>query len=64
MENMMGIVQAAMSGLMVHIRPMVAGKIRAVLERNESIVYQTPAALDHLTQELLDAVFPEHGFPS
>jgi hypothetical protein len=33
-------------------------RIRAVLERNESLVRQDEAALDHLTAQLLDAIVP------
>lgn len=54
----MGLVQASMAGILVHMRPVFAAKIRSVLERNESIVHQVPAALDHLTNEIVDALYP------
>lgn len=61
-EKMMIQMQAIFGALMDTIRPALAHGIRQVLERNESIVYQSAPALDHLTNEIVDAIFP-HVMP-
>lgn len=61
LEGVLGVMEAAMAGILVHVKPMFAAKIREVLERNESIVHQVPAALDHLTGEIVDALFAPTG---
>lgn len=57
-KSILGVAEAALSGMLVHIRPLMMKRIREVLERNETIVHQTPVALDHLTKEIADALFP------
>lgn len=59
LQAMLDVAEAAIGGMMVHMRPLVLTKIRDVLERNESIVSQTPEALDHLTNEIADTLFPK-----
>jgi hypothetical protein len=57
LEGMLGIAQAALSGMMVHLRPLMIEKIRHVLERNATIVDQRSEALDHLANELFDEIY-------
>lgn len=62
-EKVMMQMQAIMGALMDTVRPVVANQVRQVLERNETIVYQSAPALDHLTTEIVDAIMP-HLLPT
>lgn len=50
--------KAIMGAMLDMARPRFRQQIMAVLERNESIVYQSPAALEHLCNEIVDALIP------
>lgn len=43
-------------------KPRARSSLRAVLERNETIVDQRPEAIDHLLNELIDAIYPKEIF--
>lgn len=62
LESVHGIVEASMSGLAGLIRPRMVARFRAVLERNERLVVQSPEALDHLAGELVDEIMPPGMF--
>lgn len=57
-ERLAAVMSASLSAMFSAIRPMVKARIRSVLERNESLVYQGDAALEHLSSEILDCVLP------
>lgn len=61
-EAMIRTVQASFGAIMDAARPVIRKNIRDVLERNETIVHQIPAALDHLTDELMAVVLPDLPF--
>lgn len=48
-------------GMAALVRPPLMAAIREVLERNSGIVDQRAEALDHLTAELADTLFPAEG---
>jgi hypothetical protein len=57
MATMRASVEAMMSTVRDAVRPLFAVKVREILERNEGIVDQRTEVLEHLTNEIVDAIF-------
>lgn len=57
LKNVMGLAEAALSGMMKTMKPMLAQRIRTVLESNFTLVDQSESALDHLANAIADELF-------